>query len=349
MRISRSSHITARLALGASLALVAGISAFSMNASAVTVKPQATMPVVPASAGHITNGVAKVFYGNNHAKPASVKAAGPSNNLVYGGGSAAGTVSTAPAVYLVFYGSQWSASDGLAAYLQDFMRGLYGTGDDWTNVAKQYCQGALVAGSQTCPVGAQFVGAATGGLLKGVWFDNATPAIPADTLVNPTTNRTGDQIAAEAVRAAAHFGNTVATKNTNAQYVIATPSHFNTVGYGYYCAYHSAATSNYGSVAYTNLPYMTDLGASCGQNAINSDARGNYDGVSIVEGHEFMETITDMRPSTGWTDSGGQENGDKCAWIYSGPGHMENLTLSTGRFAVQSTWSNSINGCAVHG
>jgi serine protease len=65
-----------------------------------------------------------------------------------------------------------------------------------------------------------------------------------------------------------------------------------------------------------------------------------------------METITDMRPSTGWTDTSGAENGDKCAWISSGQGAMANLTLSTGRFAVQSTWSNAFNngngGCVLH-
>ena len=309
------------------------------------------MPKVPASAGIITHGVAKVFHGTNAAaKGAATAAAAPANNLVYGGGADTGTVSTQPALYLVFWGSQWSQTDPLAQYLKDFMTGLYGIGDDWTKVAKQYCQGGgIAAGSQTCGALSTYVGAPSGSLLKGVWFDNAIPAVPADTLVNPTTSKTGDQIAAEAVRAAGHFANLTAASNLNAQYVIATPSHFNTVGYGYYCAYHSAASSNYGRVAYTNLPYMTDLGISCGQNAINSDARGNYDGVSIVEGHEFMETITDMSPHTGWADVNGQENGDLCAWIYSGPGHMENLTLSTGRFAVQSTWSNSINGCAVHG
>ena len=95
---------------------------------------------------------------------------------------------------------------------------------------------------------------------------------------------------------------------------------------------------------------MTDFGATCGQNAVNSN--GTYDGVSIVEGHEFMETITDRRPSTGWTDTSGAENGDKCAWISSGQGAMADLTLSTGRFAVQSTWSNAFNsgngGCVLH-
>ena len=71
------------------------------------------------------------------------------------------------------------------------------------------------------------------------------------------------------------------------------------------------------------------------------NANGTYDGVSIVEGHEYMETITDMRPRDRLDRHRRPENGDKCAWISSGQGAMANLTLSTGTFAVQSTWSNT--------
>ena len=336
------------VAVAAALALLPGAAA---TAGAANVSH---MPTVPASAGKLTNHAPDVFWAKGHAPTgkASQAAASSSNNLLYGGGTGSGVVSNTPGVYLVFWGSQWSQTDPLANYLRSFMNGLYGSGDDWTTVSQQYCEG-IASGSQTCPSTATHVGVPSGALVKGVWFDNASPAVPVDTLVNPTTSRVGDQIAAEAVRAAAHFGNTTAASNTEVHYVVALPSGFFTPGYGaYYCAYHSSVSSNYGSVAYTNLPYMTDFGATCGQNAVNSGANGTYDGVSIVEGHEFMETVTDMRPSTGWTDSSGQENGDKCAWISSGHGAMADIALSTGNFAVQSTWSNAYNGgsggCVVH-
>jgi hypothetical protein len=314
----------------------------------------AAVSVVPASAGTLTQGPIEYFWPRGHAeteRPAAhaggQAAASPGNNLVYGGGSAPGSVSTAPAVYLVFWGSQWSASDPYATYLTNFMKGLYGTGDDWTKVSQQYCEG-VSSGTVTCPTSAAHVGLPSGSLVKGVWFDNALPATPITSgLLNiPAV----DQMAAEAVRAAAYFGNTAAGSNAQTQYVIALPSHFLAPGEGYYCAYHSSISSNYGDVAYTNLPYLTDVGSLCGANSVN--ANGTYDGVSIVEGHEYMETVTDMRPRTGWTDTSGAENGDKCAWISSGQGAMANLTLSTGTFAVQSTWSNSFNngsgGCVLH-
>ncbi|HEU5268771.1 MAG TPA: hypothetical protein VFU36_02520 [Jatrophihabitans sp.] len=96
---------------------------------------------------------------------------------------------------------------------------------------------------------------------------------------------------------------------------------------------------------------MTDMGSSCGSNFVNSSASGVTDGVTIVEGHEYAETITDQFPAGGWTDLTGEENGDKCAWISSGQGASQNITLSTGSYPVQSTWANDYNngsgGCEV--
>ena len=66
------------------------------------------------------------------------------------------------------------------------------------------------------------------------------------------------------------------------------------------------------------MPYVTDLGASCGQNFVNAGSAGTLDGVTIVEGHEYAETITDQNPAGGWTDRTGDENADKCAWVGAG-------------------------------
>ncbi|MDQ1748071.1 MAG: hypothetical protein QOD07_2334 [Frankiaceae bacterium] len=344
MRASRSIVLACAVAAAIVPASLAG---------ATTQSHSAARPA-PASAGKLTQGPIHYFWPRNHVavqnKTASASSVDTSNDLVYGGGASTGTVSTQPAVYIVFWGSQWSQADPYAKYLQDFLSGLYTTGDNWTTVADQYCEG-VSTGATSCPTGATHVGSPSGSLVKGVWWDNALPAVPytSGVLNFPTT----DAMASEAVAAAAHFHNTAAGSNTNTQYVIALPPHAIAPGEGYYCAYHSSVSSNYGDVAYTNLPYLTEnvIGSMCGENIVNNDSRGMYDGVSIVEGHEFMETITDMRPRTGWADASGQENGDKCAWITSGPGAMANINTTTGRFAVQSTWSNSLNGgsggCAI--
>jgi hypothetical protein len=95
------------------------------------------------------------------------------------------------------------------------------------------------------------------------------------------------------------------------------------------------------------MPYVTDAGSSCGMNFVNGGSAGTLDGVSIVGGHEYAETITDQFPAGGWLDSAGNENGDKCAWLSSGTGRSQNIALGTGSFAVQSTWGNDTSSCSV--
>jgi serine protease len=185
----------------------------------------------------------------------------------------------------------------------------------------------------------------TGGALAGVWVDEST-ASPAAA--------SGHQLGVEAVAAASHFGNTTAASNRNAQYVILSPHGTNPDNYQTqgFCAWHDwngdttltggAVSSSVGDVAFTNDPYVHDAGASCGQNFVNSN--GPLDGVSIVFGHEYAETITDQNPAGGYTDSSGEENADKCAWITPGTsGGSFDLSLSTGTFAVQTTWANDGN------
>lgn len=260
-------------------------------------------------------------------------AAGTGSNLYYHGGVGGFGVETgADKVYLVFWGSQWSSDpSGEAAILQNFFSGVGGS--SWNNSVTQYCQGGA-SGSTTCGAGTT---AATNphGVLAGVWYDTAR--IPK----RPNQS----SLAAEAAKAAAHFGNTTAVSNQTVQYVIATPTHNNASGFGSsYCAWHSSTSSASGTLAYTNLPYITDAGASCGA---NFNGLGATAGITIVEGHEFAETETDIFPNGGWLDSGGAENGDKCAWISSGQGASANITLSTGTFAVQSLWSNATSNCVI--
>ena len=223
----------------------------------------------------------------------------------------------------------------------------------------QYCDGPLVAsGVTSCPAAAPHVGYPTGGALAGIWYDNSV-ASPAAA--------NGNQLANEAIKAAAHFGNTRAASNRYVHCVILSPTGtqpdgFNTPS-GRICAWHDyngdttltggAAASNYGDIAFTNFPYVTDAGASCGQAFVNAGSAGTLDGVSIVEDHEYAETVTDQNPAGGWTNHNGnatyngQENGDECAWLSSGSGASANVSMGNGAYAMQSTWSNDTNSCAI--
>jgi serine protease len=283
------------------------------------------------------------------------------NDLNYGGGiDGIGVTSGHEKVYLVFYGSQWGTqgSDGSgnvtlsgdpsaeAPYVQKLMKGLGTSNELWSGVMTQYCDGVAV-GAQTCPASnTQHVAYPTGGAYAGVWVDESTAS---------PSQASGHQLGVEAVNAAAHFGNTTASANRDAQYVILSPHGTNPDGWrtGGFCAWHDyngdstlsggPVSSPYGDIAFTNLPYITDAGASCGQDFVNSN--GTLDGVSIVEGHEYAETVTDQNPPGGYTDNSGEENGDKCAWITPGTsGGSFNLTDSTGTFAMQTTWANDGSG-----
>ena len=266
---------------------------------------------------------------------------GGSNLSYHGGTNGVGVETGSDKVYLVYWGSQWNNNDpsGEAAIQQKFFNGVGGS--NWNNSVTQYCEG-VSSGTVFCN-GAGTAATNPSGVLAGAWYDNASaaPSKPGQS-----------NLASEAINAAAHFGNTSSSSNTTVQYVINTATGNNASGFGtQYCAWHSSTSSSYGNIAYTNMPYITDAGASCGANFVNSGSAGLTDGITIVGGHEFAETETDIYPSTGWLDGTGSENGDKCAWISSGQGAAADITLSTGTFAVQSLWSNAFNsgagGCVL--
>lgn len=253
-------------------------------------------------------------------------------DVTYQGGTGGIGVETSPKLYLVFWGSQWSSDpSGEAAILQSFYAGLGGS--TWNGIVTQYCQGVAV-GTVSCNGAGQSAGNPAG-IYAGAWFDNgaAAPSSPTQT-----------DLANEAVAAASHFGNTTAASNASTQYVIATAHGNNQAGLGSsFCAWHSSVASGFGNIAYTNLPYVTDAGANCGA---NFNGLGANAGITIVAGHEFAETESDQFPPTGWMDGVGAEIGDKCAWISSGQGAVQNVAFSTGTFPMQSLWSNIPGGGA---
>jgi len=253
----------------------------------------------------------------------------PVSLLSFHGGSVG--VQTAPKVYLVTWG--WTSDpSGEESILTRFFNGVGGS--SWNNSVTQYCE-SVPSGTTNCASvsSAVYAGNPTN-MLGGVWDDPSTaPTQPSQS-----------QLAGEAQRAAAHFAALGSVDVKNAQFVIATAHNKNASGFGtQYCAWHSSTSSSSGTLAYTNLPYITDAGASCGANFVS----GPTDGITIVEGHEMAETETDPYPNGGWLDSRGSENGDKCAWISSGSGASRTITLSTGTFAVQTLWSNATGSCVI--
>ena len=273
------------------------------------------------------------------ASPANRYASLASNTLTYGGGP---VITSKPKLYIVFWGTQWGTrstdsngnlkfsndTPGAAGRVQQMIKGLGTGGELWSGILTQY--------GVPYPTG--------GGVLAGVWYDNASAA---------PSMASEPQIGNEAVKAAGHFGNITAASNQGVQYVVFSPKGTNPDNYktNGFCAWHDwngdlGVSSSYGDVALTNLPYLSDVGASCGAGFVNPGS--NLDGYTIVEGHEYAETITDQNPAGGWTSfSTGQENADECAWISSGQGKSANVTMGNGSYPMQSTWSNDTARCDI--
>jgi hypothetical protein len=291
------------------------------------------------------------------ARPAAARAATPGAQasnctepncpLVYNGGP----VQHNPRVYVVFWGPTWSknkTAEAVMSYLTKLYKGLGETSDTWALTASQYFDSS--GGHATF----------SSSVFGGSWVDAA----------KPEGSVTYNDLAAEATKAASHFriGNTA-----NAQVVVAAQSRtcFAPVGTGSgsatfagncgspvsssestYCGYHSATPIGKSYLTFTNLPYQLDAQTECGEGFINTGSAGTYDGFSIVGGHEFAESASDPLGNA-WIDpndfSGG-EVADKCAWGGLGLGTIApdgDVSLSTGKFAMQSLWSNIADACVM--
>jgi serine protease len=280
-------------------------------------------------------------------------------NMAYFGGH----VQVTPKIYLVFWG--WGQAgafdhttpgmpsydpDGAAARMTNFVKAMGGT--KWGAVQTQYYQ-TVNGQSQNITNPSNQLG--------GTWYDNTNPI---------HNNVTGLELAQEAQRAVAHFG---VTDLNNSQFVIAQPQKYNEAGFvsgAGYCAWHDYTQQQYypgvqQGISFTNMPYVLNSGAGCGQNSVNTGYyAGRLDGFTIVVGHEIEETVTDPGAEDvingqnlgGWYDYNAYENGDKCAWVgYSEgiappstvPGGLNNITGNDGKlYPVQSLWSNGAAGGA---
>jgi hypothetical protein len=136
-----------------------------------------------------------------------------------------------------------------------------------------------------------------------------------------------------------------------------------------YCAYHdffrgtSVGLGDY-PIVYANMPGLegngnyrcyakTNAGVnSAGQPTFNwYSPNGDYTADSTVSttSHEQFEMITDPKLDA-WKDANGDENGDKCSYIYGTMGtDTGNVTMNGHRYVLQGEWSNSMFNIGASG
>ncbi len=315
------------LGLAASLAIAALPAAQLVAAPQATAQPvstrTATVPTADGGTIHyvpghgklvrvITHGRFGVYSASarQHAAARSARPSAASGQMQYNGGP----VQHTPSVYLVYWGSQWdSDSNGIPQYMSNLFNGLGTSQDNWSTITSQYTDSSGSGPTFNGPV------------LGGSWVDDSSPA--------PASSSQAD-IAAEADSAAQHFG---VAGSPDAQIVVMSPSGTSPDGWpnSGFCAWHDYT----GSVSYTNMPYQLD--APTGSRCPNSALGGKLDAFSIVEGHEYAESLSDPQPASGWVSESGEEIGDLCE------SNFQAVTLPTGTFAMQPLYSNNDGGCVI--
>ncbi len=124
-----------------------------------------------------------------------------------------------------------------------------------------------------------------------------------------------------------------------------------------YCGYHTYSTYQNIRVKWSFItnpasPPCTVGCYSINRNSANDNAAG--DAMVSVLAHEITEAITDPDFS-GWYDSDGEENADKCAWTYGtmimGDNGYYNANIKVGqkKFLVQQIWLYVGKGSCVKG
>jgi len=215
--------------------------------------------------------------------------------------------------FAIFWGSQWSspsfAGDKITG-LDAFFGGFGGTNFAGTSSEYYGTNGGHVTTAST---------------YLGHTIDTTTP---------PSKALTVNGAVAEGCRMANQ------APDPKAVYFIYTSTG---AGHVSYCAWHSWGSCSNG--APIQVAYMPNIDGIAGCDPQDTYGTGHSQGlaaVANVTSHELQEAITDPR-GTGWTDSSGAENGDKCAWTFTGP-----VTLANGStWKLQQEWSNAAYSASV--
>jgi len=299
--------------LAGALACVASLAMVGCSATGLAPSTGSTVAQSSASTEWIQGGVLtpRPHY---MATVSAARQAKPDIQLYYYNGP----VLVNPTTYYIFWGYKtYGDPDHVKKLLKAYTKAMGGSGHN--NIYDQYYE---KVGSTTTYI------TNPKKQLAGMWEDDKTP-VP--------THPTDSQIQQEALLGVAHFG-----YNANASYVVATPTGHSSSGFATsWCAYHGATYSGGKVVSYTNLPYMPDAGGNCGADFTSppSDETATDEGVTIVEGHEYGESVTDPNPGSGWYNNAYGEIGDICAWQ-----NIQNDPFGSKSYTMQPMFSNKDGG-----
>lgn len=214
-----------------------------------------------------------------------------------------------PTVYLIWYGN-WNQSNGSdtssgQGIIRDFLYGL--------NNSPYY----QINHSYGTPTGSEI-------LSTSEFTDNYSHG----------TRLTDTAI--QAIVSGAIASGTLGHADANGLYFVLTSSDVNERS-GFctkYCGWHTSGTISGSNIKYSFVGNANRCLSACAAQTVGPNGNAGVDGMVSVIAHELEETNTDPNPNSGWADSSGSENGDKCAWTFGanpqGPVNAQyNMTLST--------------------
>ena len=230
---------------------------------------------------------------------------GKSPNLLYNGG----TVMPVANVTTIFWGPGWADP----AFYADKFTGL----DDFYSGL----------GNSSYAVTSDEYSGTNGGVTPGIGY--VSSYVDTSALFKSSAPQTSD-IQGEVCKVLAATNTAPDPAGYYAVYVDRSRGHAG------YCAWHS-----WGSCGGTPIQFAfffdLDGDAGCDPEASGTGHSQGLDALANVSGHEISEARTDPR-GDGWYDSSGQENADKCAWIFG----TNLLTLSNHtKWKIQGNWSNA--------
>jgi hypothetical protein len=118
-----------------------------------------------------------------------------------------------------------------------------------------------------------------------------------------------------------------------------------------YCGWHTHGTIGGADIKYSVVGNAARCITSCAAQSTGPNGNAGVDGMLSVITHELEETVTDPDLNA-WYDSGGAENGDKCAWTFgtestAANGSKYNMTLGGKQYLIQRNWDATLQACAM--
>ena len=200
-----------------------------------------------------------------------------------------GPVMAQPTIYTIWYGN-WAQANGTDTaagqdIVRDFLSGLGGSGYYMINHSYANVSGALTVGGETTDSGSQSVRLTDSKVQAVVSSAITSGRLPTD---------------------------------SNGIYLVLTSSNIaeNSGFCNRYCGWHTSGTIAGTNIKYSFVGNAARCPTSCAAQSVGPNGNAGVDGMISVIAHEIEEANTDPNPTSGWADSGGAENADKCAWTF---------------------------------